>query len=161
MFERYTERARRVLFFARYEATQLGSTSIETEHLLLGLIRRQKHGFATIGLESITLLALYAAAVWKMFRRPALRVELHHVPSGTVAAHEHTPESLARKVEHARSIMRDARRAASDHAERGPESPMFPAVTGPLCAWCDLRAHCPEGQAAGPEKPDWAALDDD
>jgi ATP-dependent Clp protease ATP-binding subunit ClpC len=31
-----------VLFFARYEATQLGSTSIETEHLLLGLIREGK-----------------------------------------------------------------------------------------------------------------------
>ena len=42
MFERYTERARRVLFFARYEATQLGSTQIETEHLLLGLIREGK-----------------------------------------------------------------------------------------------------------------------
>ena len=42
MFERYTERARRVLFFARYEATQLGSISIETEHLLLGLIREGK-----------------------------------------------------------------------------------------------------------------------
>ena len=42
MFERYTERARRVLFFARYEANQLGSESIETEHLLLGLIREGK-----------------------------------------------------------------------------------------------------------------------
>src|ERR1700688_1066585 len=42
MFERYTERARRVLFFARYEASKLGSISIETEHLLLGLIREGK-----------------------------------------------------------------------------------------------------------------------
>jgi ATP-dependent Clp protease ATP-binding subunit ClpC len=42
MFERYTERARRVIFFARYEASQLGSNSIETEHLLLGLIREGK-----------------------------------------------------------------------------------------------------------------------
>ena len=42
MFERYTERARRVLFFARYKASQLGSISIETEHLLLGLIREGK-----------------------------------------------------------------------------------------------------------------------
>src|SRR5882672_2192824 len=42
MFERYTERARRVLFFARYEASQLGSHLIETEHLLLGLIREGK-----------------------------------------------------------------------------------------------------------------------
>jgi putative RecB family exonuclease len=106
-------------------------------------------------------LALYAAAVWKMFRRPVLRVELHHVPSGTVAAHEHTRESLARKVEHARAIMRDARRADADHAERGADSAMFPPRPGPLCSWCDLRAHCPEGQAAGPEKSDWAALEDD
>ena len=42
MFERYSERARRVLFFARYEASQLGSISIETEHLLLGLLREGK-----------------------------------------------------------------------------------------------------------------------
>jgi ATP-dependent Clp protease ATP-binding subunit ClpC len=39
MFERYTESARRSLFFARYEASQLGSISIEPEHLLLGLLR--------------------------------------------------------------------------------------------------------------------------
>jgi ATP-dependent Clp protease ATP-binding subunit ClpA len=42
MFERYTEPARRVIFFARYEAAQLGSDSIGTEHLLLGLIRENK-----------------------------------------------------------------------------------------------------------------------
>jgi ATP-dependent Clp protease ATP-binding subunit ClpC len=42
MFERYTERARRVLFFARYEASILGSTSIEPTHLLLGLLREPK-----------------------------------------------------------------------------------------------------------------------
>jgi Clp amino terminal domain, pathogenicity island component len=39
MFERFTERARRVIFFARYEASQYGSAYIETEHLLLGLGR--------------------------------------------------------------------------------------------------------------------------
>ena len=42
MFERYTEKARRVIFFARYEASQYGSPSIETEHLLLGLMREDK-----------------------------------------------------------------------------------------------------------------------
>ncbi len=105
-------------------------------------------------------LALYAAAVWKMFRRATLRVELHHVPSGTVAVHEHTPESLARKVEQARSIARDARRADRDFAEHGAESALFPPRPGPLCGWCDLRAHCPQGQAVGPEKSGWAALED-
>jgi ATP-dependent Clp protease ATP-binding subunit ClpC len=39
MFERYTEKARRVVFFARYEASNYGSRYIETEHLLLGLLR--------------------------------------------------------------------------------------------------------------------------
>lgn len=39
MFERYTERARRTVFFARYEASQYGSPYIETEHFLLGLLR--------------------------------------------------------------------------------------------------------------------------
>src|SRR5207237_739940 len=42
MFERYTEKARRVIFFARYEASQFGSPDIETEHLLLGLLREEK-----------------------------------------------------------------------------------------------------------------------
>ncbi len=42
MFERYTERARRVIFFARFEASQYGSPCIETEHLLLGLLREDR-----------------------------------------------------------------------------------------------------------------------
>jgi len=42
MFQRYTEKARRVVFFARYEASQFGSPYIETEHLLLGLLREDK-----------------------------------------------------------------------------------------------------------------------
>jgi acetyltransferase-like isoleucine patch superfamily enzyme len=42
MFERYTEKARRVIFFARYEASQFGSPYIETEHLLLGLLREDQ-----------------------------------------------------------------------------------------------------------------------
>jgi ATP-dependent Clp protease ATP-binding subunit ClpC len=42
MFERYTESARRALFFARYECSQLGGGAIETEHLLLGLLRGPK-----------------------------------------------------------------------------------------------------------------------
>src|SRR5258708_6132530 len=42
MFERYTEKARRAVFFARYEASQFGSPYIETEHLLLGILREDK-----------------------------------------------------------------------------------------------------------------------
>jgi ATP-dependent Clp protease ATP-binding subunit ClpC len=42
MFERYTERSRRVIFFARYEALQYGSPVISPEHILLGLLREDK-----------------------------------------------------------------------------------------------------------------------
>src|SRR5918993_642271 len=42
MFERYTGKARRVIFFARYEASQFGAPAIEPEHLLIGLMREDK-----------------------------------------------------------------------------------------------------------------------
>lgn len=42
MFERFTEGARRVVFFGRYEAANLGSPTINTEHLLLGILREDK-----------------------------------------------------------------------------------------------------------------------
>lgn len=38
MFERYTEDARRALFFARFAASRLGSISIEPAHLVIGLL---------------------------------------------------------------------------------------------------------------------------
>ncbi|WP_323096624.1 PD-(D/E)XK nuclease family protein [Intrasporangium sp. YIM S08009] len=106
-------------------------------------------------------LALYAVAVARMFRRPCLRVELHHLPSGTVASHVHTEESLARKVAEAESIASDLRRADADFKDVGVESTRFAPRTSPLCSWCDFRAHCPEGQQQGPEKSDWAGLDRD
>jgi len=39
MFEKYTERAKKILFLARYEASQMGSKVIASEHLLLGLLK--------------------------------------------------------------------------------------------------------------------------
>jgi uncharacterized protein (TIGR02246 family) len=48
MFERYTERARRVIFFARFEASQYGSPTIESEHMLLGLLREDKKGLLAL-----------------------------------------------------------------------------------------------------------------
>ena len=39
MFERFTERARKVIIFAREEAIRLGHSHVGPEHLLLGLIR--------------------------------------------------------------------------------------------------------------------------
>src|SRR5260370_20096499 len=42
MFERSRERARRVVFLARYEASQFGAHDIEAEHVLLGMLREDK-----------------------------------------------------------------------------------------------------------------------
>lgn len=42
MFERYTEKSRRVVFYARWEASKYGSRYIDTEHLLLGLLREDR-----------------------------------------------------------------------------------------------------------------------
>src|ERR687895_89369 len=42
MFERFTERARKVLELALREALQLGHNYIGTEHILLGLVRESE-----------------------------------------------------------------------------------------------------------------------
>src|SRR5687768_7620490 len=57
MFERYTENARRTLFFARDEAGQSGAPSIDTLHLLLGLIREPEESTARIFAEAGLSLA--------------------------------------------------------------------------------------------------------
>jgi ATP-dependent Clp protease ATP-binding subunit ClpC len=46
VFEKFNEKARRALFFARYEASKLGSRVIESEHILLGILRE---GEETVG----------------------------------------------------------------------------------------------------------------
>jgi len=52
MFERYTEKARRAIFFARYEASQFGKNYIESEHLLLGLLREDRGLIALLRIPS-------------------------------------------------------------------------------------------------------------
>ena len=49
MFERYTESARRAVFFARYEASAFGSNAIKSEHLLLGLLREHTLARSLLG----------------------------------------------------------------------------------------------------------------
>jgi ATP-dependent Clp protease ATP-binding subunit ClpC len=53
MFERYTEKARRAIFFARYEAGQHGAAAIESEHILLGILRTEEH-LASAFIESVS-----------------------------------------------------------------------------------------------------------
>jgi RecB family exonuclease len=103
-------------------------------------------------------LALYAYAAQRVFRRPCRRVELHHLPTGTVAAHEHTDESIERQVTRAEQTARDI--VAAERAVSGGADPdqAFPTTPGSLCAWCDYRKSCPAG-AQAPARDPWAALE--
>ncbi len=53
MFERYTEKARRAIFFARYEASNYGGVSIEAEHVLLGILREYAELSRRLPVEAI------------------------------------------------------------------------------------------------------------
>lgn len=53
MFDRFTERARRVVFFARYEASLSNSGSVEAEHLLLGALRECKQLGAVLTTDDV------------------------------------------------------------------------------------------------------------
>ncbi|KRT68733.1 MAG: chaperone [candidate division NC10 bacterium CSP1-5] len=54
MFERFTERARKVIILAREEAIRLGHNFVGTEHLLLGLVR-EGDGLAMAILKKLTV----------------------------------------------------------------------------------------------------------
>jgi RecB family exonuclease len=103
-------------------------------------------------------LALYAYATERMFRRRCRRVELHHLPTGTVAGHEHTEEALARHVQRSEETARDVVAAERAVAEGGDPDIEFPTAPGPGCAWCDYRRTCPAGADAA-QKTSWAAVE--
>ena len=103
-------------------------------------------------------LALYAYAAQRVFRRPCHRVELHHLPTATVAVHEHTDESLARQVSRAEDTARDIVAAEKAVAAGGDPDAEFPTNPGSLCGWCDFRRTCPAGQEVQAKQP-WAAVE--
>ncbi len=108
--------------------------------------------------RSSQALALYALAARRTLRRECRRVELHHLPTGDVAAWEHTDESLQRQVSRCEATADDIV-AATDTLSSGADADdVFPPAPGPSCAWCDFRRHCPEGRAASPDLDSWSGL---
>jgi RecB family exonuclease len=103
-------------------------------------------------------LALYAFAAERLFRRRCRRVELHHLPTGSIAAHVHTGESIARHVRRAEETAADATAAEKELAAGADADAAFPATPGSICGWCDFRRSCPAG-AQRPGNEPWAALD--
>lgn len=103
-------------------------------------------------------LAAYVLGVRRTLRRPCSRVELHHLPSGTVAAFEHTDRSLANHVRRAEDIALDITAATEAVAAGADVDVAFPATPGAQCSWCDFRPSCPTGQAAAPARDPWSFL---
>jgi len=119
-------------------------------------------------------LAIYVVAAAKTLRRRARRVELHHLPTKSVAAFEHSPESLERHLRRAQDISLEAARATDEWkgrlsatAESAADGDVdaitaidavFPANPGTMCSWCDYRRWCPSGQDASEELQPWDGL---
>lgn len=108
--------------------------------------------------RSSPALALYALATSSVFRRECHSVELHHLPSGTVARAEHSADSIARQVARAEATAADIVAATDTLAAGAAADEVFPPRPGPGCSWCDYRRHCPAGQAASVERTPWSGL---
>jgi RecB family exonuclease len=117
-----------------------------------------RHGLDADDARGSQALALYAFAAQRVFRRPCHRVELHHLPTGTVAAHEHTDESLARQVTRAEETAGDIMAATKAVAAGADPDDEFPTNPGSLCGWCDFRKSCPAGVEV-PAKEPWSAVE--
>jgi hypothetical protein len=83
---------------------------------------------------------------------------LHHLPSGTVSAFEHTDESLQRQLDRAEQTAADIVTATDTLAAGADVDDVFPPAPSNACAWCDFRRLCPEGRAGSPELEPWAGL---
>ena len=126
--------------------------------------------------RSSLALAVYTVAATRTLRLRSRRVELHHLPTGTVAVHEHTPESLERHLARAGDIAREAAAAegqwkdrlrplAEDAAAGDADAleaidAVFPPSASPACSWCDHRRWCPTGRDASTELQPWSGLAD-
>lgn len=103
-------------------------------------------------------LALYVLAARRTLRRVASRVELHHLPSGRIAAFEHTDESLQRHLTRAEQTAQDIVTATDTLAAGADADDVFAAKPSSACSWCDFRQHCPPGRAVSVEIDPWAGL---
>lgn len=122
-----------------------------------------KHPLTPADARSSLAMALYVLGARRVFHRPATRVELHHLPTNTVAAADHDDESLARHQARAESIADDA--VAAEARWREGLTPaevdeVFAPAPGPLCGWCDFARLCPQGRRMAPTREPWAALED-
>ncbi|SDJ47784.1 PD-(D/E)XK nuclease superfamily protein [Actinokineospora alba] len=117
-----------------------------------------RHALTTDDARGSQALALYVLAARRTLRRPCTKVELHHLPSGTVSSWEHTDESLARHLRRAEESADEFQLATDTLKAGGDPEVLFPPTPGRQCSWCDFRRNCDDGRAAGPQIEPWAML---
>jgi ATP-dependent Clp protease ATP-binding subunit ClpC len=79
MFERFTERARRVVVLAQEESQRLSHNYIGSEHLLLGLLAEQE-GVAARALESLNVTLTAARELVEEMIGPGQQTPRGHIP---------------------------------------------------------------------------------
>ncbi len=146
------------------------------EELVIVDYKTGRRPLTTDDARSSLALAVYVLAARRTLRTRSRRVELHHLPTASVAAYDHTEESLARHVRRAEQIAEEAQNAQelwadglsarAEDAEVGDADAIeaidavLPPVPGPMCSWCDFRRHCPEGRDASTAIEPWSGLAD-
>src|SRR5262249_7800920 len=106
--------------------------------------KRGGHELTADDARSSQALALYAFAARRTLRRECRRVELHHLPTGTIAAWEHTEQSLGRHLRRAEEAAEEIALASERLKGGGDPEILFPPAVSRACSWCDFRRHCPE-----------------
>jgi RecB family exonuclease len=147
-----------------------GAATAEPTHWRSELVvvdyKTGRHQLTVDDARSSLALALYALAAGRVLRRPCTRVELHHLPTGTVLGWDHTPESLSRQLGRAEAIAAECADADERYQDQKAATAgrsadeIFPPRPGPGCGWCDYRSLCPEGRAAAPHRRPWDGLDE-
>ena len=156
-------RTDRITFSGRIDRLDDRRDAVGDRELVVVDYKTGRRPLSTDDARASLPLALYAVAAARVLRRPCHRVELHHLPTRTVHAWEHTPAALERHVGRAEDIAAEC--AAADQRYRDGLSPAgqdeeFPPSPGPGCGWCDFRAVCPEGAAATPARRPWDGLEE-
>lgn len=102
-------------------------------------------------------LAVYAVAVERTFRARCARVELHHIPTGRIAAAEITSQTRERQMRRAADTADDIDRARDQLCSGADPDVAYPARVSPACGHCDFWAHCREGRVVPLREP-WFAV---
>ncbi|WP_407674419.1 RecB family exonuclease [Nonomuraea glycinis] len=143
--------------------------AVELHHLPTGEIVEWRHTEESLGrhLRRAEEIALEASTADERYREimgpPAARTRRPSgAPGGRSGAASGTGAPTA--AQGARGPSGGSQGAREDRPSVGPArvpdelDALLAPNPGPLCGWCDFRRHCPEGQAAAPDRRPWDAL---